>query len=37
MKQIKYVVLMAFLFMTTVMMAQSTDKEQVTVALSSPR
>jgi len=36
MKQIKYVVLMAFLFMSTVMMAQSTDKEQVTVALSSP-
>lgn len=36
MKQIKYVVLMAFLFMATNTMAQSTEKEQVTVALSSP-
>lgn len=36
MKQIKYVVLMAFVFMTSAMMAQSTDKEQVAVALSSP-
>lgn len=36
MKQIKYVVMMAFLFMATNTMAQTTDKEQVTVALSSP-
>jgi len=36
MKQIKYVAVLALLFMTTGMMAQSTDKEQITVALSSP-
>lgn len=36
MKQIKYVIVLALLFMTTGMMAQSTDKEQITIALSSP-
>ena len=36
MKQLKYVFLLALICITTSILAQSTEKEQLTVALSSP-
>lgn len=36
MKQIKYIMMLALISVTTGMMAQNTDKEQLTVALTNP-